>query len=76
MDFKISQFTEEKNGTVDVAVSFASDLQIPPGGCPRKITIAGFGNGQPFLLTAVDNSGQRFVYQQQLGCVRAHIYNT
>jgi len=53
----------------------ASELRIPPGLYPHRITIKGFtGNGLDFYLNKFDAHGSA-IYLQHNGCTTLTIYN-
>jgi len=55
-------------------VTEASTIGLPPGKpWPRKLDVEKIGNGQPFVLSAVDDN--KATYKQTAGIVTLVIFN-
>lgn len=56
-------------------VTEASSIGLRPGEIPAMIApFEPFGNGQPFVWTAIDEDGS-LTYTQDMGCVSIRIFN-
>ena len=53
---------------------FISDLGVPPGRVPERITTS-LGNRQDLMLHRVDRKNNKFIYRQSMGCVYVDLYN-